>query len=112
MVAPDTYKTQNPTGLPEISGPARAISQSKRDAIIDAAAHEFLEQGYGAASMDAIAKRANVSKATIYSHFENKHTLFGAIMTTRCQGVIPLFDTDDLAGRSLCEVLNAVARRF
>jgi TetR/AcrR family transcriptional regulator, mexJK operon transcriptional repressor len=113
MTDPDTFPA---TKLPEIpaavSAPARAIGQSKRDAIIEAAAAEFLEQGYGAASMDAIAKRANVSKATIYSHFENKHMLFGAIMTTRCQGVIPLFDTDDLAGRSLHEVLNAVARRF
>jgi TetR/AcrR family transcriptional repressor of mexJK operon len=87
-------------------------SLAKRDAIIEAAATEFLEQGYGAVSMAAIARRANVSKATIYSHFENKHTLFGAIMTTKCQGVMPLFDSEDLAGRSPEEVLLAVARRF
>jgi AcrR family transcriptional regulator len=113
MAAPSTSNVQKPTVFPaEIGGPARVVSLTKRDAIIDAAAHEFLEQGYGAASMDAIARRANVSKATIYSHFENKHTLFGAIMTTRCQGVIPLFDSGDLVGRSPEEVLTAVAKRF
>lgn len=113
MAVPNISGVQKPSVLPaEISGPARVVSLTKRDAIIDAAAHEFLEQGYGAASMDAIARRANVSKATIYSHFENKHSLFGAIMTTRCQGVIPLFDSGDLAGRSPEEVLSAVAKRF
>ena len=99
MAAPSTSNVQKPTAFPaEIGGPARVVSLTKRDAIIDAAAHEFLEQGYGAASMDASARRPVA--------------LVGAIMTTRCQGVIPLFDSGDLAGRSPEEVLTAVAKRF
>jgi TetR/AcrR family transcriptional repressor of mexJK operon len=41
-----------------------------------AAAALFLEKGFQGASMDAVAKRAGVSKQTVYSHFDNKETLF------------------------------------
>ncbi len=60
---------------------------SKRDAILAAAQEIFLETGYGAASMDAVAARANVSKATIYAHFENKHALFEQMIRGRCRRV-------------------------
>ena len=39
-----------------------------------------MESGYEAASMDAVAARAGVSKATIYVHFEGKQALFEAII--------------------------------
>ncbi len=39
-----------------------------------------MESGYEAASMDAVAARAGVSKATIYVHFESKRALFEAII--------------------------------
>ena len=41
---------------------------------------EFLQHGYAAASMDKIAKAAKVSKATVYSHFVDKESLFNAVM--------------------------------
>ena len=40
--------------------------------IIQAAVDEFLEKGYEAASMDAIARRAGVSKGGLYHHFRSK----------------------------------------
>ncbi len=40
--------------------------------IIQAAVDEFLENGYDAASMEAIAKRAGVSKGGLYHHFRRK----------------------------------------
>lgn len=58
---------------------------AKRDAILDAACALFLEQGYAAASMDAVAARAGVSKATIYAHFTDKDDLFGAVIRMRCE---------------------------
>lgn len=58
---------------------------SKRDAILAAAREVFLEAGYAAASMDAVAASANVSKATIYAHFENKRALFEAMIAARCE---------------------------
>ncbi|SEH27373.1 TetR/AcrR family transcriptional regulator [Magnetospirillum fulvum] len=57
---------------------------AKRDAILDAARAVFLEVGYAAASMDNVAARAGVSKATIYAHFTGKDDLFGAVIRLRC----------------------------
>ncbi|MGE5506106.1 MAG: TetR/AcrR family transcriptional regulator C-terminal domain-containing protein [Actinomycetota bacterium] len=62
-----------------------ARSTAKREAILDAAQGVFLETGYAAASMDAVATRAGVSKATIYAHFETKDRLFAAVMQRRCE---------------------------
>lgn len=54
--------------------PTRAAA--KRQAILDAAAQLFAEEGYERASIDAIAAKAGVSKPTVYSHFGNKEQLF------------------------------------
>jgi TetR/AcrR family transcriptional repressor of mexJK operon len=51
-------------------------------AILKAAEEVFVTQGYEAASVDAIARRANASKATIYAHFGNKMGLFEAIVVS------------------------------
>lgn len=40
--------------------------------IVEAAVAEFLEKGYDGASMEAIAKRAGISKGGLYHHFHNK----------------------------------------
>ena len=52
---------------------------------MNAAAKLFLSNGFGAVSMDAIAKQAKVSKPTLYSHFQDKEALFSEIMTFMCQ---------------------------
>ncbi len=44
----------------------------------------FLENGYGAVSMDAVSKKANVSKATLYAHFGSKDELFRAMVACEC----------------------------
>ncbi|MEU4722324.1 TetR/AcrR family transcriptional regulator [Nonomuraea dietziae] len=61
------------------------VSQLKRQAIIDAAATEFLREGYTAASVDAIASLAGVSKPTIYKHFGSKERMFLAVIG----GILP-----------------------
>jgi len=45
------------------------------EAILEAAVEEFLQKGYDGASIDAIAKRAGVSKGGFYHHFPNKVVL-------------------------------------
>jgi AcrR family transcriptional regulator len=51
-------------------------SKEKRiDDILDAAVTEFLKNGYEGASIDAIARRAGVSKGCIYHHFPNKEVI-------------------------------------
>lgn len=63
----------------------RSKPSAKREAILDAAQRLFLDEGYAATSMDAVAAKAGVSKATIYAHFEGKDQLFAAIMHRRCE---------------------------
>jgi AcrR family transcriptional regulator len=58
----------------------RSRSEVKTEAILKGAMQEFLQHGYAAASMDKIAKAAKVSKATVYSHFEDKESLFNAVI--------------------------------
>ncbi|KPQ36337.1 MAG: TetR family transcriptional regulator [Phormidesmis priestleyi Ana] len=41
---------------------------------------EFLANGYAATSMDRVAATAGVSKATVYSHFQDKASLFAALV--------------------------------
>lgn len=45
------------------------------ESLLTAAVEEFLEKGYNGASVDAIAKRAGVSKGGFYYHFPNKEVL-------------------------------------
>ena len=52
----------------------------KRRQISAAAESLFLSHGYGAVSMDQVARTANVSKATLYAHFASKEALFATIM--------------------------------
>ena len=59
----------------------------KREQIVAAARKLFLGTGYGATSMDAIAEEANVSKRTVYSHFQNKENLFGAVIVGLCESM-------------------------
>lgn len=54
--------------------------RDKRSKIVEAAIAEFLEHGFGDATMDRVAARAQVSKRTVYSHFEGKERLFRAIV--------------------------------
>jgi len=56
-----------------------ALTDKKNHQIIEAAILEFQERGYSGASMDRISQRANVSKRTVYNHFESKEALFKAI---------------------------------
>ena len=44
-----------------------------------------MQLGYGAASMDAIARQAGVSKATLYTHFDGKDALFAALIVGECR---------------------------
>ena len=53
---------------------------AKRRQIIAGARALFLAQGFDGASMDAIARKAGVSKGTLYVYFESKEQLFEAIV--------------------------------
>lgn len=57
----------------------------KFDQVLDGARHVFMHDGFEGASVDEIARVANVSKATLYSYFPDKRLLFMEVATTECQ---------------------------
>ena len=63
----------------------RSKSEAKTEAILKGAMQEFLAHGYAATSMDRVAKAAKVSKATVYSHFGDKESLFNAVIKDLAQ---------------------------
>ncbi|MDD1793021.1 TetR/AcrR family transcriptional regulator [Enterovibrio sp. ZSDZ42] len=56
-------------------------SEQKRLAIINAAKEEFIRYGFIAANMDRVCTSAEVSKRTLYRHFESKEVLFESVLT-------------------------------
>lgn len=48
---------------------------AKRDAVLQTAAHMFLEQGYRRTSMSQIAQRLQITKPALYYYFRNKEEL-------------------------------------
>lgn len=60
--------------------PSQAQAARLREKILDAAAHVFFTEGYGAATIDAIAKRARMAKRTIYSRFRDKADVFSGVV--------------------------------
>jgi TetR/AcrR family transcriptional repressor of mexJK operon len=88
------------------------IESPKRRAILNAATDLFAARGYGAVSMDAIARAADVSKATLYAHFESKDRLFATIVEVAClENFIPADDLAD-APTDLADALRAIGARL
>lgn len=91
--------------MPRLAG---QIDQAKTQAILDAAVLVFGERGI-AASMEAIARRAKVSKQTIYNHFGSKPELLRAIVERRVAEITaPLLAPEGAADPQ--EALAAFAR--
>lgn len=63
----------------------RPVNQAKQEAILASARAEFFEFGFEAASIERIAAVANVSKVTIYNHFQTKENLFSAMVSSECR---------------------------
>lgn len=83
---------------------------ARREAILNAAAELFFENGYAATSIDAIIERVGGSKRNIYSEFGGKEGLFTALVAqTAGTGLSPL---EHIEGRELREALFAFAERI
>lgn len=60
----------------------------KRKRILEAAKCLFLECGYHGCSMNRIAQKADVSKLTVYNHFQDKETLFTSAIAETCDQLL------------------------
>src|SRR5262249_1795019 len=72
------------SGTP-LSGTMERLDRAKRRQIMTGASAVFLDQGFDAASMGEIARKAGVSKGTLYVYFDSKEALFEAIVEEQCR---------------------------
>jgi len=68
--------------------PREARSAARREAILAAALDEFSQQGFEAARLDDVAKRAGIAKGTIYLYFRDKEALFQELIRTMLTPVV------------------------
>ncbi|MCW9052774.1 MAG: TetR/AcrR family transcriptional regulator [Motiliproteus sp.] len=89
----------------------RSKSEEKRQQILDSATLLFTERGFADTSMDQVAKQAEVSKQTVYSHFGGKDELFTAAIERRCvaSDLKDLEVSDDQSART---ILQQICARF
>jgi TetR/AcrR family transcriptional regulator len=66
---------------------SRNQPEESRAAILQAAAREFAENGIAGARTDAIADAARVNKALLYYYFQDKETLYGAVLDNAFTGM-------------------------
>ena len=95
--------------MPQQAKPKPA-APSKRERVVLAASRLFLDEGYGPTGMDAIAKEADVSKATVYSYYEDKSALFADVMLRMCEEIGGHRELEELVGSSPDDTLRAIAR--
>ena len=62
-----------------------------RERIVTAAARLFYNEGIRAASVDAIAEKAGITKKTLYYHFRSKDELIAAYLESRDQPTLDLY---------------------
>lgn len=64
---------------------AQSIRKGRKfDQVLEGARQVFMADGFEGASVDDIARAAEVSKATLYSYFPDKRLLFLEVATTEC----------------------------
>jgi TetR/AcrR family transcriptional regulator len=77
---------------------SRGQPEESRAAILQAAAKEFAEFGVAGARTDTIAREAGVNKALLYYYFQDKETLYGAVLDDAFAGlkkaVFKVLDSD------------------
>jgi len=83
----------------ETSNQERLLSAQKVDAIFAGAMQEFLAHGYAAATMDRVTAAAGVSKTTVYNYFQDKESLFTALV-------------ERLAKENFCEAFSPQDAQF
>jgi AcrR family transcriptional regulator len=99
---------EDPVESSERRTPGRPRSALAHRAILDAAIQLFVEEGFGAMSMEGVAARAGVGKTTIYRRWDSKEDL----VVDAIEEIIipvPVPDTGSLRG-DLIELLVALQR--
>lgn len=86
-------------------------TERKHLAIIEAAKQEFIHHGFLAANMDRISAEAEVSKRTLYRHFDSKEALFVSVLTIIHESVTETVTYEFDPNKTLTEQLTAITQR-
>ena len=89
--------------------PSRRESALLSDRILEVATALFLGDGYGATSIEAVARRAHISKRTFYHRFPGKEALFETVVRRLIDRWMPRFEADLPAATNLAETLRRTA---
>ena len=95
-----------------------AQAADKRELILAAALDEFSQNGFAAARLDDVAKRAKVAKGTIYLYFRDKEALFQELLRTQISPVMSMLEAvlasggKDVKPAPLRELAHRVADLF
>ena len=80
-------RSRRPAGPARPRGPRwRRRKDARPEEILRAALEVFVTRGFAAARLDEVARRAGVSKGTIYLYFPGKEALFKAVVR---QNIVP-----------------------
>lgn len=89
-----------------------ASGDEKTSAIVSAARHTFLANGFDATSMDQIALDAGVSKRTVYNRFRSKEDLFGAAIEESCRALVPVNTSEIESTLPPRDFISQLSRQF
>lgn len=92
-----------------IARPQRADARRNFDALIEAARTAFTEQGTSA-SLEDIARRAEVGIGTLYRHFPTRDALVEAVYVEEVQRMVR--DAEEIAGHEPWEALELWMHRL
>ena len=74
--------------MPEDEPKWRRRKEARPAEIVDAALEVFAEKGFAAAKLDDIARKAGISKATLYLYFDTKDEIFRAVAQSAVASLI------------------------
>lgn len=89
---------------------AREIERTRQD-ILDAAARVFAKGGFQAATVQAIAREAGFTAASLYTYFSSKDAIFEAMREDMKRRVIATFEIPAPAGLSFAQALELLLQR-
>jgi TetR/AcrR family transcriptional regulator, mexJK operon transcriptional repressor len=89
--------------------PSRLESARLADRILDVATALFLSDGFRTTSIEAVAKRAGISKRTFYHRFRGKEEVFEAVVRRLIERWTPPFDAAVIDQPGLAETLHRAA---
>ena len=98
-----------PVSSPPASSPPAATTS--RDQILHAAAELFMEFGYAATSIDAVAQRLGATKGRIYHHYRSKADLFLDVQVAAMQRQLDAVAPIARGPGSVLQRLQAMALR-